>query len=215
MNFTKYLIVLLLFVNSANAQLADSLRTTRSKEIGKSLIVPGVLALGGLTLNKNGCESFKTEFAEELREQLPRFRTTLDNHLIYALIAIVYALDAAGIKAKNDFANRTALLIKGEIMMYVPVEIIKRATKQLRPDASNNRSYPSGHTAQAFAAATFLSEEFKDKIPWMPYAAYSMAGTVGMLRMANNKHYISDVLLGAAIGIIAMKVSYWTHKHRW
>jgi membrane-associated phospholipid phosphatase len=49
----------------------------------------------------------------------------------------------------------------------------------------------------------------------MPYAAYGLASTVGMMRMANNRHYISDVLLGAGIGILSMKASYWTHQYKW
>lgn len=56
-------------------------------------------------------------------------------------------------------------------------------------------SFPSGHTANAFAGATILSIEYKDKYPWVPYVAYGMASGVGVMRIANNRHYISDVLL--------------------
>ncbi|RYZ49831.1 MAG: phosphatase PAP2 family protein, partial [Sphingobacteriales bacterium] len=48
-----------------------------------------------------------------------------------------------------------------------------------------------------------------------PYVAYGMAGTTGLLRMANNRHFIGDVLMGAGLGILSMKVSYWTHQYRW
>jgi len=49
----------------------------------------------------------------------------------------------------------------------------------------------------------------------MPYAAYGVASGVGLLRVANNKHYISDVLIGAGIGILSMKAAYWTHQYKW
>jgi membrane-associated phospholipid phosphatase len=49
----------------------------------------------------------------------------------------------------------------------------------------------------------------------MPYVSYSIAALVGVLRMANNKHYISDVLVGAGIGYLSMKTAYWTHRYKW
>ncbi|MCH5684333.1 phosphatase PAP2 family protein [Niabella sp. W65] len=111
--------------------------------------------------------------------------------------------------------NRSAILIKGTLFNLLTVGVIKRYAHQLRPDGSNYYSFPSGHTANAFAAATFLSEEYKHRFKWMPYAAYSIAGTVGLLRMANNRHYASDVLAGAGIGFLSMKLSYWTHRYKW
>ena len=49
----------------------------------------------------------------------------------------------------------------------------------------------------------------------MPYAAYGIAGSVGVMRMVNNRHYISDVLFGAGLGYLSMKLSYWTHQYKW
>ena len=76
-------------------------------------------------------------------------------------------------------------------------------------------SFPSGHTAQAFAAAAMLSEEYGYHYKWVPYLSYGIASTVGVLRMANNKHYLSDVLVAAGIGILSTKVAYWTHQYNW
>lgn len=135
--------------------------------------------------------------------------------MLVAPIAIAYGLDAFGVKSKTDILNRTVILLKGEIMTHATVCFLKNKTDVLRPDGSNSYSFPSGHTAQAFAAATFLSEEYKDQFKWMPYVAYGMASSVGLMRIANNRHYISDVLLGAGIGILSMKVAYWTHQYKW
>lgn len=146
---------------------------------------------------------------------MPGFHSGIDNYLLVAPIALAYGLDAVGIKSKTDILNRSVILLKGELIMYGTVNLLKNTTGVLRPDGSNRYSFPSGHTAQAFAAATFLSEEYKDRFKWMPYVSYGMASTVGMMRIANNKHYISDVLLGAGIGILSMKVAYWTHQYRW
>lgn len=99
--------------------------------------------------------------------------------------------------------------------MIAITQLLKNTAHIQRPDQSNYASFPSGHTAQAFAAATFLNEEYKDRYKWMPYVSYGIATTVGVLRMANNKHYISDVLVGAGIGYLSMKISYWTHHYKW
>lgn len=199
-------------------QQTDSLfkpEIPRNKFTVRQLQVPMTLGLMGIAASGNADKSIKNWIKRKRNEHLPGFRTHIDNYLQYSPIAIVYGLDALGIKAKNDFANRTAMLIKGEALMYGTVSLLKSTTRQLRPDGTDRESFPSGHTAQAFAAATFLSMEYKDRYPWMPYAAYGLASSVGMMRMANNRHYVSDVLLGAGIGILAMKASYWTHQYKW
>ena len=181
----------------------------------KKLYVPAALMLSGVILNGNSQESFKNEIVEERNEHFLNFSSHVDDFLQFSPIVAAYSLDAFGVKSKNDLANRTAILLKGEVMTLGSVFIIKHLAKETRPDGSNNQSFPSGHTAQAFAAATFLSEEYKDQFPWMPYAAYSVAGSVGIFRMVNNKHYISDVLFGAGLGLLSMKLSYWTHQYKW
>ncbi|HTF28842.1 MAG TPA: phosphatase PAP2 family protein [Flavitalea sp.] len=196
------------------AQPIDTL-TKPHYRISTGLIAPASLMLSGIMLNGNGDESLKMEIAEERDEKLPSFRTRIDNYLQISPIAIAYGLDAAGIKSRNDLANRTAILLKGEVLTLATAFALKKNLHQIRPDGSDHFSFPSGHTAQAFAAATFLSEEYKHRFHWMPYAAYGIAGSVGVLRMANNKHYISDVLFGAGLGLLSMKISYWTHQYRW
>jgi len=91
-------------------------------------------------------------------------------------------------------------LIRAQIVSQIFVQGAKFATERARPDGSNNFSFPSGHTASAFATATVLQEHFgwKAGIP-----AYAFASFVGASRMASNKHYLSDVLVGAGIGIAA------------
>jgi membrane-associated phospholipid phosphatase len=196
----------------ANAQTNDS---TALRFSFRQLQLPLTLGVMGIATNGNGPESFKKEIVEERNEHLSHFHTRVDDYLQFSPLVIAYALDAAGIRSRNNFSNRTAILLKGELLMMGTVRGLKTWTHQLRPDGSAYTSFPSGHTAQAFAAATFLSEEYKDRFHWMPYAAYGLASSVGVLRMANNRHYISDVLLGAGIGILSMKAAYWTHQYKW
>ncbi|HPK09145.1 MAG TPA: phosphatase PAP2 family protein [Saprospiraceae bacterium] len=181
----------------------------------KQLYLPSTIILSGVALNGSQDESFKNEIVEERNEHFSGFRTHIDDYLQFAPIAIAYGFDAFGLSSKTDFKNKTAILLKGEFFMMTITTTLKRITKIQRPDFSNYHSFPSGHTAQAFAAATFLSEEYKYKFKWMPYVSYGIAASVGMSRMANNKHYISDVLVGAGIGYLSMKIAYWTHQYKW
>lgn len=208
---------LILISSIAKAQSTDSIPVTFNKGAFKlrHLYIPLGLIATGISLNSNAEESFKMEIKEERNEYFHSFRTHLDDYLQYSPIAIAYALDAAGIRSRTDVANRSAILLKGEFLMLATTYAGKSFSHQLRPDGSAFTSFPSGHTAQAFAAATFLSEEYKHRFKWMPYAAYALASVVGGLRIANNKHYVSDVIAGAGVGILSMKLSYWTHQYKW
>lgn len=62
-------------------------------------------------------------------------------------------------------------------------------------------SFPSGHTTVIFAAATVYAEEYPN-VPWVPYVAYGAATLVGLSRITENKHWISDVFAGAALGYV-------------
>lgn len=197
------------------AQLPDSSMARHTRFTPGQLYAPASLILSGLIANGHARESIKNEVAEERNEMIPHFRTHLDDYLQFSPLAIAYGLDAFGVKSKTDLANRSVILLKGELMAIGSVTVLKRATHTLRPDGSGRSSFPSGHTTQAFAAATFLSEEYKDRYSWMPYASYTLASSVGLLRVANNRHYISDVLVGAGIGYLAMKTAYWTHRYKW
>jgi membrane-associated phospholipid phosphatase len=88
------------------------------------------------------------------------------------------------------------------------VESIKTITKRERSDGSNNASFPSGHTATAFASAEFLRQEYKDESPLYGIAGYAVATTTGILRLYNNKHWVSDVVAGAGFGIASTKLAY-------
>jgi membrane-associated phospholipid phosphatase len=88
---------------------------------------------------------------------------------------------------------------------------IKSISKVDRPDGSANNSFPSGHTTSAFAAAEFLHQEYKHRSPIYSILGYAAATTTGILRMYNNKHYLSDVIAGAGFGILSTKLVYFAY----
>ncbi len=189
---------------------------SKSKTFQKAIAIPLVLTATGLYTQIDN-ESFfnKYEIQEERNEWASGFRTHIDDYLQYAPIAAVYGLNLAGVKGKNDFANRTALLIKSEIIVGALTYTIKNVTSIQRPDTSTPNSFPSGHTAQAFAAATFMAKEYGHKSIWYSIGAYSVATSVGVMRVMNNRHWITDVLVGAGIGIFSTNLAYLTHQYKW
>jgi membrane-associated phospholipid phosphatase len=91
-------------------------------------------------------------------------------------------------------------LFRAQMLSQVMVQGMKAATRRPRPDGSDHFSFPSGHTASAFATATVLQRYFGSKVG---IPAYGFAAYVGAARMSANKHHLSDVMMGAAVGIAA------------
>jgi membrane-associated PAP2 superfamily phosphatase len=71
----------------------------------------------------------------------------------------------------------------------------------LKKDNSSFESFPSGHTTVAFAAATVFAMEYRE-YRIVPIIAYSAATAIGLSRIVQNQHWISDVLVGAALGFL-------------
>ena len=179
----------------------------------KSFIVPAVLVTYGFTsLNNHGLSSVNDKFREEIyTERSSKQKTPIDNFLPFLPVVAVYGLNALGIEGKNNFRDRTMILGISGIIMGTAVLSIKNMSKETRPDASDQYSFPSGHTAAAFATAEFMRQEYKDVSPWYGVAGYAMAATTGYLRMYNNKHWLGDVAAGAGIGIMSTRLAYWIY----
>jgi len=86
---------------------------------------------------------------------------------------------------------------------------LKAMLKEERPDHSDNKSFPSGHAAMAFAAARSIDKEFRKDCIWIPIAGYAAATAVGIERVANNHHHWYDVVAGAAVGVGSAELTWW------
>ncbi len=103
----------------------------------------------------------------------------------------------------SDNEKMTAVggdLVRAHILSQGIVQAGKMMTQRQRPDGSDNHSMPSGHTASAFVTASVLQRHFGWKVG---VPAYGFGAYVAASRMSANKHNLSDVLMGAAIGISA------------
>lgn len=95
------------------------------------------------------------------------------------------------------------------VVAYGVKSVLKKTIKEERPDHSDNKSFPSGHAAIAFAAARSLDKEFRRNSIWIPIAGYATATAVGIERVASNRHHWYDVVAGAGVGLGAAELIWW------
>lgn len=175
----------------------------------RSFIVPAIfLGYGAISLGNNAIRNLDYSTRDELQEDHALFANHADDYLRFVPAAAVYALNLAGIKGKHSVADQTGLYVTSLAIMAVSTTAVKRLADRKRPDGGDNYSFPSGHTASAFAAAEFLNREYRDVSPWIGYAGYTVATATGVLRMYNNRHWLSDVVAGAGFGIASTKIAY-------
>jgi len=100
--------------------------------------------------------------------------------------------------------------ILGSITLWLVVELIKALVRRSRPSfrvtqtrivglRAIGRSFPSGHTSQAFFTATLIAPYFHASA-WLVFLLYAIALLVGITRMYVGAHYPRDVLAGAILG---------------
>ncbi|KXB82364.1 PAP2 family protein [Prevotella sp. DNF00663] len=152
---------------------------------------------------------YDTDFRSLRNNFMPKFHYTLDNYLQLTPTAVMVGLKAIGVPSRSSWERMVVSNVISVALMTGVVQGLKHTTRVTRPDGSNKQSFPSGHTATAFMAATMLTKEYGHLSPWIGVAAYSMATTTGLMRVANNKHWLSDVLVGAGFGILSTEFGYW------
>lgn len=194
---------------SSNAQ-TDSL-TTRPKQkniLLKSTIMPVSLIAGGLLISVS---TYEKSFQKSIRNIVgENFSASIDNYTRYVPIAQLYMADVLGVKSKNHWFDQTKNLTLSIIITDFITFKLKNISNKTRPFGSGNPdSFPSAHTSSAFTNATVLYQEFKDTSPILAYSGYGFATTTGALRIMNNAHWLSDVLVGAGIGMLVTNVIYY------
>ena len=219
MKYTAINLTILLFSLASIGQTVNNIDTTSivtPKNIKfkyKQLIIPSILiGYGVVGLGNNTLKDLNLNIRKEVIEDINK-KTTIDNFIQYAPAVSVYALNNLGIKGKNNLRDRSVVLATSMVFVFATVTALKKTTKIQRPDGSNFDSFPSGHTALAFAGAEFLYQEYKDVSVWYGVSGYVVASATGAFRIYNNKHWLTDVASGAGIGILSTKVAYWLQPY--
>ncbi len=212
----RILIVLFLFILSGLSgqiiSINDSLKIGCPQNLKfktKQLIIPAILFTYGIAaIESDYLKLVNTELRNELKESIDE-KVTIDDFAQYAPAVSVYAINNLGIKGKNNLRDRTLILGTSYLLMGTSVYVLKNLSKIERPDGSSKNSFPSGHTATAFAGAEFLWQEYKDVNIWYGITGYVVATGTGFFRIYNGRHWLSDVFMGAGIGILTTKIAYW------
>ena len=140
---------------------------------------------------------------------LTDFKTGIDDYTQYFGPAMVVGLKLGGYEGRSDWPRLLASAGMSYVIMAGLVNGIKYTAKEMRPDGSTANSWPSGHTATSFVGATLLHKEYGlTRSPWWSVAGYSVATATGVMRVLNNRHWISDVMSGAGIGILSGELGY-------
>ena len=185
------------------------------KKLVRATLVPAVLiGYGAYTFNGGGFYT-NEDANRDIHRLFPTYRTKLDNYLIFAPYLELGAVALAGVESRSDRLNTLLIIGKGEAIMLASTFLVKAVSHEERPDGSDNLSFPSGHTAQAFLAASIVHTEFRHKSQLYGIGAYTLATSVAALRMINTKHWQSDVVAGAGFGILSAHLAYLTHRNRW
>lgn len=185
----------------ASAQLNED---TISPFWKKTIAPISLIGLGILANNS----SFEKELQSNLRNRVGNdFEFGIDDFLIFVPTAQMYLADLAGIEARNHWFDQSKYAFMSNAVSMSITYAIKGLTQKTRPNGEPF-AFPSGHTTFAFTNATVLLKEFQNSSPILAYSGYLSAVSTGAFRMINNKHWFSDVLLGAGIGILATELVY-------
>lgn len=194
----------------------DTIKKSTTQELKfstKQLIVPTILFTYGIVaIESDYLKLINTELRNELKENIDE-KITIDDFTQYLPAASVYLLNNVGIAGKHNLKDRSIILATSYLLMTGSVTGLKSLTKIERPDGSANNSFPSGHTATAFSGAEFLWQEYKDVNIWYGISGYAVAAGTGFFRIYNGRHWLSDVAMGAGIGIMSTKIAYWTFPY--
>ena len=178
----------------------------------QQFVLPAAMvAYGFAGIHVKSLQSVNKGVKDEIWEDMPHSPCHIDNYMMYVPALAVYGLNAAGIHGAHNFKDRTILLLMSQLFTQTAVFSLKGQSHILRPDGSAYNSFPSGHTATAFANAEFMRLEYKDVSPWYGFAGYAVATATGMMRMYNNKHWFNDVVAGAGFGIAGTRLAYWLY----
>ena len=140
---------------------------------------------------------------------LTDFKTGIDDYTQFFGPVMTVGLKLGGYEGRSDWPRLLASAGMSYAIMAGLVNGIKYTAKEMRPDGSTANSWPSGHTATSFVGATLLHKEYGlTRSPWWSVAGYGVATATGVMRVLNNRHWISDVMSGAGIGIMSTELGY-------
>jgi membrane-associated phospholipid phosphatase len=178
-------------VRSYLHNLAYNFVAVPQHENRKALLVSAGLTAPSFLLD----DEFKQYFVDHPHEGFGDIGAKLGGSA--AVFGVTVGLFSAGRISRGDrFRAASYDLSQAIIVNEVYTTALKLAVGRERPDESNQRSFPSGHSSNAFAMASVFSKHYKKlAIPLYGFATY-----IAVSRMAANEHWFSDVVAGSCLG---------------
>lgn len=140
----------------------------------------------------------------------PFFSTSADDYFKWMPYAAVFFLDVFGVRTKSGWKRQLLITGASEAIRYGVADSLKKIIDEQRPAPyTGKNSFPSGHTSSSFAAAEFMHQELKESLPLVSCLGYVAATSTAAIRLMKNKHWLIDVVAGAAVGILATKMAYY------
>ncbi|MHA8098430.1 phosphatase PAP2 family protein [Aquirufa aurantiipilula] len=170
----------------------------------KPWIAPLSLTLGGLAFYNQAAHDKQVIWHHD---NYATFQSSADDFLQYSPTLIHIGARILGANAMHKGKEQLGLFLLGTGIYVISTQGLKRIINETRPNGAEH-SFPSGHTATTFFGATLLSKELGKEYPWLAVTGYTLAAGTGYLRLANHEHWLSDVLVGAGIGIASAELAY-------
>jgi hypothetical protein len=178
-------------MRSYGHNLAYNLRDVLAPRNFKPLLITAAATAPSFLLDDEG----ERYFRDHPHENWGRLGANAGGTL--AMAGLTIGVFSAGRISRGDrFRSMSYDLSQAILVTQVYTQGLKFAVGRERPDGSNNKSFPSGHSSNAYTAATVAALHYKK----MAIPAYGLATYIGVSRMAANKHHFSDVVAGAGLG---------------
>jgi membrane-associated phospholipid phosphatase len=195
------------------AQDNDSVFRLTTKEVVGLAVPAAMITYGVISLGNNGIRKFDYTTRDYLLKKNVKLDTGLDHYLQFSPAVLAFGLKAAGVKSRHSATDMALLYALSNVVNGAMVHGTRLVAPRKRPDGSKRPSFPSGHASTAFVAAEFLHQEYNDRSVWLSVGGYGMASLIGVARIGKNRHWVSDVVAGAGMGILSTQLVYWAYPY--
>lgn len=211
------LFMVILIVNSTNAAIPfsyykhnyllgnDSASISfRSDKLLNRALLPAAMIGTGLIFSSSSLKEKMIHYDNDFNSD-----NSVTNIMRFSPAALMVGLKVCGVEGRSDWNRLIAVDGFASLMTCALTGVLKYSVKEERPDGSDNRSFPSGHAAISFMTATMLHKEYGETVsPWFSIIGYGTASAISLSRVYDNRHWCSDILAGAGIGIFSTEFSY-------
>jgi len=186
----------------------------KAVEIVGIALPAAMITYGLISLGNNDIRQIDYNVYNSIQKNNRFWKSHAEDYIQFAPAVATYALKFCKVESKDNLLDMTILYGLSNLLAGGITQGGKIVVGRLRPGSeTDHSSFPSGHTETAFVAAEFLHQEYKAQSVWISVGGYATATLVGVSRVYHNKHWVSDVVTGAGIGILSTKAVYWVYPY--